>query len=90
MTRAAALLGRIGPGRLVALGMRAASMGGRLLFVSAAAFFLPLDDLGRFGVLASIQLLLTSLVGLEIYQTVNREIAIDIADDGGDERGGNR
>lgn len=56
-------------------------MGGRLLFVSAAAFFLSLDDLGRFGVLASLQVLLTSFVGLEIYQIVNRELVNGFAGD---------
>lgn len=72
---------RLSTMRLLAVGIRAVSMGGRLLFVSGAAFFLSLDDLGRFGVLASVQVLLTALVGLEIYQTVNRELASGLAGD---------
>jgi O-antigen/teichoic acid export membrane protein len=60
-------------------------MGGRFIFVSTAAVCMQIGDLGRFGVLTALATLITNFVGLELYQSINRELANDTAPAG--ERG---
>ena len=68
--------------RAISMSARALSMGGRFVFVSAAAVCMTLGDLGRFGVLTALATLITNFVGLELYQSINRDLANDTAPPG--------
>lgn len=59
---------------LAAFGMRGIALGGRFLFVIFAAKYMLPQDLGRFGLLAALALIVPTITGLECYQVLLRRI----------------
>lgn len=57
-----------------ALLLRGVALGGRFLFVIFAAKYMPPHDLGRFGLLAALALIIPVIAGLECYQVLLRRI----------------
>jgi len=62
--------------------VRIAATAGKFGFVLVAALYMRLDDLGRYGFIASLSIIMSGIFGLEIYQIIMRAVATGAARDG--------